>query len=64
MVISLNPAAERHLGTNEGQAAGRNLDAIFAEASDDLRAEITPIFANGREAGQLVLIDPSGKQQA
>jgi len=64
MVISLNTAAERHLGTNEGWAAGRNLDAIFAEASDDLRADITPIVANGREAGQLVLIDPSSKEQA
>ncbi len=61
VVIDVNPAAERRLGLTEASAVGRALDAILSEARDDVNAEISPIFSNEREAGQLVLIDPPGK---
>ena len=60
-VVDLNPAAEQRLGISEARALGRTLDAVLAAAADDLRAEISPIRAGGREAGQLVLIDPPDK---
>jgi PAS domain-containing protein len=61
VVIDVNPAAERRLGVSEASAVGRTLDAILSEAREDVTAEISPIFTNQREAGQLVLIDPPGK---
>jgi PAS domain-containing protein len=60
-VVDLNPAAEQRLGISEAKALGRALDAVLASAADDLRAEVSPIRAGGREAGQLVLIDPPAK---
>jgi PAS domain-containing protein len=61
VVIDVNPAAERRLGITEARAVGRNLDAILADALEDVRADVSPVFSNEREAGQLVLIDPPGK---
>jgi PAS domain-containing protein len=61
VVIDVNPAAERRLGIAEATAVGRALDAILSEAREDVNAEISPVFSNGREAGQLVLIDPPAK---
>jgi PAS domain-containing protein len=63
-VIDLNPAAEQRLGISEARALGRTLDAVLAAAADDLRAEVSPIRSGGREAGQLVLIDPPEKTQS
>jgi PAS domain-containing protein len=60
-VVDLNPAAEQRLGIPEAKALGRALDAVLAAAADDLRAEVSPILSGGREAGQLVLIDPPDK---
>ena len=57
----LEPAAEQRLGIPEARALGRALDAVLAAAADDLRAEVSPILSGGREAGQLVLIDPPDK---
>jgi PAS domain-containing protein len=62
-VVDLNPAAEQRLGISEARALGRALDAVLAAAADDLRAEVSPILSGGREAGQLVLIDPPEKTQ-
>ena len=64
VVVDVNPAAERRLGLSEASAVGRALDAILSEAPHDVNAEISPIFSNEREAGQLVLIDPPGKDEA
>lgn len=61
VVIDVNPAAERMLGISEASAVGRTLDAILSEARDDVNAEISPVFSNEREAGQLVLIEPTRK---
>lgn len=61
VVIDVNPAAERLLGISEASAVGRALDAILSEARDDVNAEVTPVFSNEREAGQMVLIDPPRK---
>jgi len=63
VVIDLNPAAERRLCVSRLRAAGRTLDAILSEADSPVRAEVVPIFSRDREAGQLVLIDPPGKQR-
>lgn len=63
VVIDVNPAAERRLGISEASAVGRALDAILSEARDDVNAEVSPIFSNEREAGQLVLIDPPGAKE-
>lgn len=63
VVFDLNPAAERQLGMPEAQAMGRNLDAVLAEAHREVRAEVSPIFSNEREAGQLVLIHRPGKPE-
>jgi PAS domain-containing protein len=58
VVIDVNPAAERRLAVTEATAIGRTLDAILTEAGSDVRAEVSPILSQEREAGQLVLIDP------
>lgn len=63
VVVDVNPAAERHLGLSEASAVGRALDAILSEATADVNAEISTIFSNDREAGQLVLIDPPDKTE-
>jgi hypothetical protein len=42
---------------------GRTLDAILSEAENHVCADIVPIFSRDREAGQLVLIDPPGKEE-
>lgn len=62
-VIDLNPAAQLRLGIDEAAAVGRNLDAVLADTDDDFQADVAPISARGREVGQLVLIDPVGKDQ-
>jgi PAS domain-containing protein len=61
VVISMNPAAERHVGMPEARAIGRSVDAVLSEASEDVHAEVSPVRSGEREAGQLVLIDPPGK---
>jgi PAS domain-containing protein len=60
-VIDVNPAAERRLGVSEAQALGRNLDSVLAKADSALRFECVPVGSAGREAGQLVLLDPARK---
>jgi len=64
VVIDVNPAAERRLGISEASAVGRALDAILAGSPEDVNAEVSPIFSNQRETGQLVLIDPPSKERA
>jgi PAS domain-containing protein len=61
VVIDVNPAAERRLGFTEARVIGRTLDAILTEAASDVRADVSPILSQGREAGQMVLIDPPAK---
>ena len=63
VVIDVNPAAERRLCTSQARAVGRTLDAILSEAESHVCADIVPIFSRNREAGQLVLIDPPGKEE-
>jgi PAS domain-containing protein len=63
VVIDVNPAAERRLCVPKACAVGRTLDAILSEAESHVRADIVPIFSRNREAGQLVLIDPPGKEE-
>ena len=60
-VIDVNPAAERRLGLSEAQALGRNLESVLANADAALRFESVPVGSAGREAGQLVLLDPPRK---
>ena len=60
-VIDVNPAAERRLGISEKQALGRNLESVLAQADAALRFESAPVRSAGREAGQLVLLDPPRK---
>ncbi|MCH8132359.1 MAG: hypothetical protein E2O66_03065 [Deltaproteobacteria bacterium] len=61
VVIGVNPAAERRIGVIEAHAIGRNLESVVADSGPEVRLEISPILAGGREAGQLVLIDPPSK---
>ena len=61
VVIGVNPAAERRIGVIEAHAIGRNLEAVVADSGPEVRLEISPILSGGREAGQLVLIDPPSK---
>jgi PAS domain-containing protein len=63
VVIDLNPAAERRLCVSLPRAVGRSLDAVLSEAESDARAELVPVFSQHREVGQLVLIDPPGKER-
>jgi PAS domain-containing protein len=63
VVIDVNPAAERRLCVSQASAVGRTLDAILSEAESHVCADIVPIFSRDREAGQLVLIDPPGKEE-
>jgi len=63
VVIDVNPAAERRLCVSQVRAVGRTLDAVLSEAENHVRADIVPIFSQDREAGQLVLIDPPGKEE-
>jgi PAS domain-containing protein len=63
VVIDVNPAAERRLCVSQAHAVGRSLDAILSEAESHVCADIVPIFSRDREAGQLVLIDPPGKEE-
>jgi len=63
IVIDVNPAAERRLCVSQARTVGRALDAILSEAESHVCADIVPIFSRGREAGQLVLIDPPGKEE-
>jgi PAS domain-containing protein len=60
-VIDVNPAAERRLGIPEARALGRTLEAVVASADAALRIESVPVRSAGREAGQLVLLDPPRK---
>ena len=60
-VIDVNPAAQRRLGMTEAQALGRNLESVLARADAALRFECAPVRSAGREAGQLVLLDPPRK---
>jgi PAS domain-containing protein len=61
-VIDVNPAAQARLGIVEARALGRDLDAVLASADAALRMESVPVRAGGREAGQLVLLDPPAKK--
>jgi PAS domain-containing protein len=61
VVIGVNPAAERRIGVIEAHAIGRNLESVVADSGPEVRLEISPILSAGREAGQLVLIDPPRK---
>ena len=63
VVIDVNPAAERRLCVSRASAVGRTLDAILSEAESHVCADVVPIFSQDREAGQLVLIDPPGKEE-
>ena len=63
IVIDVNPAAERRLCVSQVRAVGRTLDAVLSEAESHVCADIVPIFSQDREAGQLVLIDPPGKEE-
>ena len=60
-VIDVNPAAQRRLGVSEAQALGRNFESVMAHADTALRFESVPVRSAGREAGQLVLLDPPRK---
>jgi PAS domain-containing protein len=60
-VIDVNPAAQRRLGVSEKHALGRNLESVLAQADAALRFESVPVRSAGREAGQLVLLDPPRK---
>jgi PAS domain-containing protein len=60
-VIDVNPAAQQRLGIAEARALGRDLDAVLARADAALRVESVPVRTGGREAGQLVLLDPPRK---
>jgi PAS domain-containing protein len=62
-VIDVNPAAEQRLGIPEARALGRDLDAVLARAEPGLRSESVPVRSGGREAGQLVLLDPPRKSE-
>jgi PAS domain-containing protein len=61
-VIDVNPAAQRRLGVAEKHALGRNLESVLAQADAALRFECVPVRSAGREAGQLVLLDPPRKR--
>jgi PAS domain-containing protein len=61
VVVDLNPAAERRLGMSEVKAIGRTLEAVLSESAEPVHADYTPILAGDSEAGQLVLLDPPGK---
>ena len=61
IVIDVNPVAQRRLGVTEAQAAGRNFESVLATADSALRFESVPVRSAGREAGQLVLLDPPRK---
>jgi PAS domain-containing protein len=60
-VIDVNPAAQQRLGIAEARALGRDLEAVLSRADAALRVESVPIRSAGREAGQLVLLDPPRK---
>jgi PAS domain-containing protein len=63
VVIDVNPAAERRLCVSQARGVGRTLDAILSEVGGLVRAEVVPIFSREGEVGQLVLIDPPGKEE-
>jgi len=63
VVVDMNPAAENCVAVTKSSAIGRNCDAVLSEAGQDLRCDVTPIFSNGREAGQLLLIYPPDKDE-
>jgi PAS domain-containing protein len=60
-VIDVNPAAQRRLGVSEKQALGRNFESVLAHADSALSFQSVPLRSAGREAGQLVLLDPPRK---
>jgi PAS domain-containing protein len=60
-VIDVNPAAQRRLGVSEKQALGRNFESVLAHADAALSFQSVPLRSAGREAGQLVLLDPPRK---
>jgi PAS domain-containing protein len=62
VVVSVNPAAERRLGVSASEAIGRNFDAVIDAADADLHFEVSPVISAGTEAGQIVLLDPPGKE--
>jgi PAS domain-containing protein len=61
VVIDVNPAAELRLGVAANRAIGRNFDAVIDAAGADVDFEITPVKSAGAETGQIVLLDPAGK---
>jgi PAS domain-containing protein len=60
-VLDVNAAAQRRLGIPEARALGRNVESVLAHTDAALTAEIVPVRSGGREAGQLVLLDPPRK---
>jgi PAS domain-containing protein len=62
-VIDVNPAGQRRLGVSEAQALGRNFESVLAQADAALSFQTLPVRSAGREAGQLVLLDPPRKSR-
>jgi PAS domain-containing protein len=60
-VIEANPAARGRLGLADHRTLWRNVDEVLAEAPDAPETETWPIVASGREAAQIVLLDPPSK---
>jgi PAS domain-containing protein len=60
-VIEANPPALARLGLGSADALWRSLDAVVASAREPVEIEVWPIVAGGREAAQLVLLDPLRK---
>jgi hypothetical protein len=60
-VIDVNAAAQGRLGVSEKQALGRNFESVLAHADAALSFQSVPLRSAGREAGQLVLLDPPRK---
>jgi PAS domain-containing protein len=60
-VVEANPAARGRLGLADHRTLWRAVEDVLAEASDAPDVEIWPLVSDGREAAQLVLLDPTSK---
>jgi hypothetical protein len=61
IVIEANPAARGRLGLADHRTLWRGVDEVLAEALDTPETETWPLVSGGREAAQLVLLDPPSK---
>lgn len=61
IVIEANPAARGRLGLADHRTLWRGVDEVLAEASDTPEIETWPLVSDGREAAQLVVLDPPSK---